>query len=311
MGAKKTLASLKNKGFTRGVLLFATNNDAVDYVKMALLCASLVKKHLNVPVTLVTDPWWNTLDIVTKNQQIFDSTFDKVIVISNDDPVNSRAYRDTQYHSVTADFKNGNRLSAYELSPYDETIVLDVDYLVLSDNLNKLWGSPHDFHISRDATRINHQKLIGKEYRLNDYGIRMVWATVLYFKKNKFSKLIFDMVAHIKEHWDYYHLVYDFPDGLYRNDYAFSIALHTLGGALEEATVPGLPGDTIYTLLDRDQIYTATPSSWQLFINDDVETWKFTSTLWHGIDLHCLNKLSLLRVTNSLLASLHDNYLPT
>ena len=40
---------------TKGVLLFANNNEQVDYVKQAIFCAKRVKKYTNLDVTLVTD----------------------------------------------------------------------------------------------------------------------------------------------------------------------------------------------------------------------------------------------------------------
>ena len=38
----------------KGVLLFANNNSQVDYIKQACYLAKKVKKHLKVPVSLVT-----------------------------------------------------------------------------------------------------------------------------------------------------------------------------------------------------------------------------------------------------------------
>ena len=40
---------------TNGVLLFAHNNQKMDYVKLAIYCARKIKKYLNLPVALVTD----------------------------------------------------------------------------------------------------------------------------------------------------------------------------------------------------------------------------------------------------------------
>ena len=39
---------------SKGVLLFANNNSQVDYIKQACFLAKQIKKHLKVPVSLVT-----------------------------------------------------------------------------------------------------------------------------------------------------------------------------------------------------------------------------------------------------------------
>ena len=40
---------------TKGVLLFANNNEHIDYVKQAIFCAKRIKKFTNLSVALVTD----------------------------------------------------------------------------------------------------------------------------------------------------------------------------------------------------------------------------------------------------------------
>jgi len=44
---------------SKGVLLFAHNNSTVDYVKQADFCAAQIKKHLNLPVCLITSDKFN------------------------------------------------------------------------------------------------------------------------------------------------------------------------------------------------------------------------------------------------------------
>ena len=40
---------------TNGILIFAHNNREVDYGLLAVISGGLAKKHLDVPVSLVTD----------------------------------------------------------------------------------------------------------------------------------------------------------------------------------------------------------------------------------------------------------------
>lgn len=281
----------------RGILIFAINNKKIDYLKLAYITSLLAIKNLgDVKISIVTDNYskgWYYKDNIKK----YDAIIDKIITIddSRDGGTNNRVYRDTNYYSISTNFNNMSRSDAYDLSPYDETLLIDVDYLILSDVLNKVWGNVEDLLINCSANNLMHEQLTGPEFRLNDYGIKMYWATIIYFRKSERVKLLFDFVKHIKEHWDFYKLVYEFPGGLYRNDYAFSIAIHVLNGFLENEEVKSLPDKTIFTLIDKDQLLEIiNKKEIKAFINDQKENWKFYISKIRGVDVHCMNKLSLL-----------------
>ena len=195
-----------------------------------------------------------------------------------------------------AQFLNKSRSSAYNLSPYDETILMDVDYFVLNDSLNKVWGVAEDVLINKKAKSMQHKDLAGPEFRLNPYGIRMYWATLIYFKKSEKAKLMFDLVEHVKEAWHYYKHVYDFPGGLYRNDFAFSIALHMLNGFIDDdGLVKSFPEDSILTATDADQFRDFEDKQTAIFLtNDIVENYKFYFSKVKGVNVHSLNKLAIL-----------------
>lgn len=292
---------------SRGIVLFGINNEHIDYVQLAIMCAAFIRKNMpNINIALITDE--NSKNAQeSKNEYLLDSFFDRVILVPNKDTDiilfdNVRAYRDTRYHSVNAHFKNESRSSIYDLSPFEETLLIDADYLVMNDALNCVWGSTEDFLINKQATSLLHHPLSGEEFRISPYGIRMYWATVIYFRKCKKSKLIFDLVGHIKENWEYYVLLYEIPGKLYRNDYAFSIAIHILNTSLEGDIVKDLPIPSIHTALDLDQFYKIkSPNELLFFINDLKETWKFYVTNIKGINVHCMNKISLINNMNSIM----------
>ena len=54
----------------KGILIFAHNSREVDYILTAVLAASLAKKYLKAPVSLVTDNstliWAKTSNIYSK-----------------------------------------------------------------------------------------------------------------------------------------------------------------------------------------------------------------------------------------------------
>ena len=294
---------------SKGIIFFAVNNEKIDYTKLAYLATKFVKHNMgDIPVSLITDEQSLLWDSFKEIEKDFTKILDKIIITGDqsDFVKNTRIYRDTNYHSITAEFKNTNRMGAYELSPYDETLLLDVDYLVLSDVLNHVWGNEEDILINCDAINLEHKKLEGPEFRLNPYGIKMYWATAIYFKKSARVKLLFDFVSHIKDHWDFYKLVYDFPGGLYRNDYAFSIALHMLNGFLENKEIKPLPGGPILTLKDIDQIFEISDlNQIKAFINDSKETWKFYANTISGVNVHCMNKLSILNNFDKIIGTIN------
>ena len=111
----------------RGVLLFAQNNAEIDYVKLATFSARQIKKFLDVPVSIVTD----SLDAVTDPE-----VFDKIILIDAQLEQNSRFFYDGSDKHSKLVWKNGARSNCYNLTPYDETLVIDVDYVVNSNFLN-------------------------------------------------------------------------------------------------------------------------------------------------------------------------------
>ena len=54
---------------TQGAMMFAFNNQKIDYIKLATWNAQNIKQFLGLPTTLVTD------------QPVDDSVFDQVIVV--------------------------------------------------------------------------------------------------------------------------------------------------------------------------------------------------------------------------------------
>ena len=59
---------------SRGVVLFAFNNKAINYVEQAEFCCKKIQKHLQLPVTIVTADKVPNKDL-----------FDKIIVIPKEE----------------------------------------------------------------------------------------------------------------------------------------------------------------------------------------------------------------------------------
>ena len=297
---------------TQGIVLFGVNNMRVDYIKLAIIGAGFIKKNMpGTSICLITDRHSKKyqdehgVDDITK---IFDNIVVIPEAIDKDSFTNIRSYKDTVYFETQAQFKNESRASVYDLSPYDETLLLDSDYLICNNSLSTVWGSTEEIMINSKALHVDHKPLAKQEQRLNPYGIPMYWATAIYFRKGDKAKLLFDTIAHVKANWKYYKSVFAFPGHLYRNDYAFSIAIHILNGYVEQGnfTVP-LPTDTLLTATDTDQFLKLEDAKTVvLFINDAIDTWKFHASRLSGVNVHCMNKLSLLVHADSIMKVLYE-----
>jgi hypothetical protein len=177
-------------------------------VSIAEKCARLVEFYLNLPVTLVTD----STDAITYN-------FDKVILAENTIDNYKSAFDSTIW-------RNANRYQAYELSPYDETLLIDTDYLVLDDSLLTLFDQADDYLImSNNQTPTENWQL-----DMGNTSLPYLWATVVLFKKTLKSKLFFDLVGRIQRNYHYYTKLYNIRERNFRNDYAFTIANNILNG---------------------------------------------------------------------------------
>jgi hypothetical protein len=295
---------------SRGIVLFGVNNANVDYIQIAVMAAAFIKKNMpGIDICLITDqPSKLHHDNMGRWPLVDFFSHVKILPDVGDAFENRRIYKDTRYHCIEDHFRNETRSLVYDLSPFDETLLLDTDYLICNDVLNCVWGGDEEIMMNKQAISLLHTPLTGAEFRLNAFGIKMYWATAVYFKKGNKAKLLFSLVEHIKDNWEFYKLTYEFPGSLFRNDYAFSIAIHILNGFSEEGnyTTP-LPDDTILSALDTDQFFRInSPTDLSFFANSPDETWKFYVTRTKGLNVHCMNKLSLLNNMESIMEILHE-----
>jgi hypothetical protein len=228
----------------RGILMFVKNNEEIDYASIAAVSARYANKHLNVPVSIVTD--FNTAESIKDL-----SVFDRLIVLDHDTNQTKRFYNGVDsYKNLT--FKNLSRMLCYDLSPYDQTLVMDIDLFILNDKLKNIWVSQEDFLIN--SYHVNLIEDLKEFSKVTDTGIDFYWATIFYFKKTEWTKTLFGLCNHIIENYEYYSLIYNLPGNYVRNDYVISIAIHMIYG-FENYTKPNkLPCDIYYTL-DRDSLY--------------------------------------------------------
>ena len=161
----------------KGVLLFCFDTSEVQYHKILERCVHLIKKNLKLEITVVTDL----------------STFKKIKPLGF---INYKLIEPELGNTKSGKaWNNVDRHMAYELSPYDVTLVMDIDYFPFTDNLCQLLEVEHDFLISKNAF-----DLTGRDtFDLRRWSmIDMVWATVFVFRKGAKAKRIFDTLKYVK-----------------------------------------------------------------------------------------------------------------
>ena len=241
-----------------GVMMYCFNTEFYRYDKIAAKTVPLAKKNLGLEVTLVTNS----------------ETYDKLPPLGF---VNYKLIENEKGNTIDSKpWHNLDRHRAYEISPYDTTLLLDLDYFCYTDHLLTYANSKNDFLIHDKVYDITGNG--SYDFRRNSI-IPMLWATVIVFKKTNRAKRVFDMVKHIKEHYQYYCSLYRVDFKNFRNDYAFAMALHQVDGFVSTSklpvALPTLPGSAKVTHFDEQGI------TWEMANQMGIVT---------GTDVHVIDK---------------------
>jgi hypothetical protein len=268
----------KSKTLTQGVVIFAFNNEATDYLAMAAWSAKNIRRHLNLPVAVVTD------DPAAAAEHKFEH-----IIATAADTGGSRHFAD---YGTTVTWHNAGRINAYELSPFDQTLVLDADYVVASDALLDALKLPQQFAAFQDAfdpSSMSNLETFGA------YNMPMWWATVMMFRRGNVSQYIFDSMQMIRANWQHYRDLYGIHQSNYRNDYALSIALGLVAGAEQAVHTIFRP---MLNVLPEHRLTCVEPDSYEIeYTNAEG---KLKTMSWQGLDFHamCKKHLEAIVATN-------------
>jgi hypothetical protein len=290
---------------SKGFLIFAHNNEEVDYGKIALCCSLMLKSYCkNNDVCLVTDQ--GTIEWLAQSvgQELVSYAFQHIRLLEYKNVKTNtaqRRFRDSMSTEKTLSWLNTTRSSAYSLSPFNETIMIDSDLLVQDNTFDLVWGNDEDILVNRDVLTLEHKKPHINEIRLDSMGIPMYWATQVYFRKGERAQLLFDLVDQIRERYDYYQYVYEFPGKLFRNDYAFSIAIHMLNGFLENNEIKSFPASTILSSFDCDELINVKENALTFLVNNSEQHWQYTLNTVKNVTVHTMNKYSILRHADKLI----------
>ena len=203
--------SLKKSVKSRGIVAFAINTATTDYVSIADQTIKLAAQVLDLPYTIITEDHMAYM--------------------------NWHNYRHDVDLGHEVEWKNFGRNLSYELSPYEETLVIDVDYVVQDAGLLKIFDLPWDYLLQRTARSLNDEYVPNI---MGSHSLPYVWATVFAFRKTARAKIFFDLVQRIEANYHYYRELFNVESRSYRNDYAFAMADTILNGfSVPKTSIPG------------------------------------------------------------------------
>jgi hypothetical protein len=199
---------------SKGFLVLAQNSE-VDYIRQAYALALSIKS---------TQPTINNISLVTNDivPEQYVSAFDKIIPIPFGDAANSSKW------------KIENRWKLYHASPYDETIVLDVDMLIL-DNIEQAWQyvNSKDLFFTSYVTDYKNRTATDTTYRkmFVENDLPNLYSGMYYFKKSDTVLEFFKLAEFITYNWEriYSIVAPKNMQNFYSFDVTVSIAAKLLG----------------------------------------------------------------------------------
>jgi hypothetical protein len=191
-----------NKGF-----LTLAQNGTHDYVKMAYVLAMSLKlsQGIDTKLSIIV----NEGEVIPAN---YKDMFDQII-----------------YTSVPDDeWKVQNKWRYYELTPYDETIVLDADMIFLNDH-NWWWDfcKLNDILFTTSVYNYKGEEVTSDYYRkvFTENNMPSIYTGLFYFKKSKVIEDYFKLVRIIFENWkEYYNQILKNPPNYVSGDVVYAMA---------------------------------------------------------------------------------------
>lgn len=243
---------------SRGVVIFATDSQEIKYTDLAKWSRKRIEQHLDLPVTIVS----NTP--ASNNQRWFDD------------------------FEANVSWSNFDRCQAFDLSPYDQTLVLDADYVVGSDCLRSLFESGQSFLCHDHAHDVTAQSDADHLNSFGKFRMPMAWATVMYFDRSDHARAIFQFMKMVQDNWLHYRNIYQFSNMLYRNDFALSIALTVLNGY--RIDWPSIPW-SLLSIEPRHTLEKKDENEFRVMYQDQKNRQRYVTL--KNCDFHAMGKKSL------------------
>jgi hypothetical protein len=273
---------------SKGFLVFAQNTDSVDYVQQAYaLALSIHNSQEEVTnISLVTNS-----SVLNK----YKSAFDQIIPIPY--------FKDVENSPLQAE----HRYQLYSATPYDETIVLDADMLVLED-ISNWWEFCKDYNIKFCSKVRNYKQEI---ISVDPYHRKAFIANKLsnpyfalhYFKKSDQANTFYKMLEYVVNNWEL--CCGQFAPKEYQKwismDLATAIAIDILD--MQSIVDPINPLEFVH-MKSMLQGWTMPPLSWQdITVSYYTNKTLFINNIQQGKIFHYVDKTFL---TESLIKDLEN-----
>lgn len=211
---------------SNGICLVAQNNKKTDYVRQAYaLALSALAQNPRLNISLITND---------KIPSTYKTVFDKIIDVP---------WGDLAEYS---EWKIENRWKVYHMTPYQNTIVLDVDMLIL-DDIGQTWQhfrkSPK-LLFTKDVKTYRDETVVSRYYRktFDANNLPNVYAGYYQFSKCEETQRFFELLDIIMQNWETFYKKYA-PKNQQKwcsVDVSVAIALKILdiqGNALENSSL--------------------------------------------------------------------------
>jgi hypothetical protein len=258
----------------------------------------------NNSTTLITDSgsyaWLK--DSVEKDWHNF--CFDNVVIQDVEHRSNPRKHFDSPWTEFNAQFSNSNKHEIFQLSPYKKTLLIDTDYFIQNNYYDFLFNITAPIALHRNSIYLEGQRPYLNECELNESGIHHWWSTVVYFDKSEEAEVFFDIWSHVKDNWDYYHLLYQFPPGLFRTDFCVSIASHMLNGFTNDSFIETMSIPLLNMDQKDDLIEVKDANDLIMLSHNRREQWKNTLVRLENTNIHVMNKRAIGRHADTIIEKL-------
>lgn len=168
-----------------GYLILAQNSLKVNYVMQAIVLAMTIK---------LTQPKINSVSLVTNDvvPEQYQHLFDNIIQIPWSDL------------AIGSEWKVENRWKLFHISPYEETVVLDADMLML-DNIEHQWEflNRHDILFASQVKTYRGTPVDDQVYRKTfiENNLPNLYFGFHYFKKTDFALEFYSMLETVCKNW--------------------------------------------------------------------------------------------------------------
>lgn len=294
------------KRIPKGVCLFAYNTPQFDYIKLAIVASTYVKKHLNLPVCLITDEHGEKYYDSEIDSKVKEGSIDYIVTTDDNMKQNIRGHFDSPWTEFRSQFNNSNKHKIWTYSPFEETILIDTDYIIKTNFLSHCFGGTYNGVAMFDrAMSLRNDLPHPAEQWLHEAGIKMWWSTVVYFDRSDESKMFFDLWAHVADNYDFYQYLYNFPGKLFRTDYCVSIATHILNGMTTGDTVSNFANRPMINMSQKDDIIELKDNNdWIFLCHEVAEPWKNILVRHSLTDVHVMNKRALERHAHQVIENI-------